>query len=69
MTDAELLALAHPALTRMPGGRYRPAPRAHAEATVAGKDVRRLVELGALRWVNRCHSAARLMEGARGLYA
>jgi hypothetical protein len=60
MTDAELLALAQPALKRVPGpGCYRQAPDDKARVTVKARDVRRLVEAGRLVWVNRCRSAAR----------
>jgi hypothetical protein len=58
MTDDEVLALAQPALKRMPGGSYRQAPLDKMGLTVPSKDVCRLVEKGALLWVNRCRSAA-----------
>ena len=71
MTDDEVLALAQPALRRMPGGDYRQAPRDKTGLTVPSKDVRRLVEKGALLWVNRCRSAAAraslIVEGPRCL--
>ena len=58
MTDDEVLALVQPALKRVPGGGYRQAPHDKTGLIVPRKDVRRLVERGALLWVNRCRSAA-----------
>ena len=58
MTDDEVLALVQPALKRVPGGGYRQAPHDKTGLIVPRKDVRRLVEMGALLWVNRCRSAA-----------
>jgi hypothetical protein len=68
MTDDEVLALAQPALRRMAGGSYRQAPLDKTGLTVPSKDVRRLVEKGALIWVNRCRSAA-AKPSSRGLHA